>query len=1854
MIAIRRSSSLLRCCGRSSFVVRRSSFVVRRSSFVVDGASRRVDACLRACFATEWGRCAVSMSDTAAVAVAVPIAVPVAVPVVVDVDIAVADLRMCLCAVCYVHVQVCTLCLSAVMASCHRVTSLRVSLLWFTMILVPSCAVTPLSRVTCVWTLCRRVLLTQLFMSCVCGRCAACLLFGISARVCVKLQQISSWLSTGWKYTQVLLPRIHDGAAKLTFGVVRAKHRQAGSMPSQRFEAPPLRQNVMRRNKKTRRIERAATPRTDAERLAADPRCLPQILKEREERRRRGLSVETNKTALIKERRGQLPGIKRGGRSPDASRRPQQHNSSRSDARVDKRSPTDSSTSNSMPKLSPALRGSQKIQSHTASKHIRRQEPHSLKPIAPSPKTRELTLGSGVADTQPPSANHRKKAIKKKKKKKLHIESLDPSFLEVVQRILNDSSKSFRNFMHFLAKEVILGDRPQLAVNYVWSNLECPPEVQSALLLKLQAVTHMNDMEFSTANAFMGLLNVRHNSWLGVRTVDDSILSVPQTPNDPHDNPQSNPQEQAIDAAVAAGQMTPHEAEIAREILHAAENDPDSDSDSSASPHESSNDDACTTTGLQVGFYEQPHLDNPSSAWLYRGPEAEAAAASQAVKGSLHLDSSETEVGYFEQPHLSQPSPAWTYRGILAEQAAQTRYSNRDRSGAVTLGSDRVVNLNISLVQFYEQPDLGEPSPAWLYRGPVAEAESIAAASLTRDVVPDASQNEMTTIVGYYEQSELPAPSKAWIYRGYVAEMRRMERATAVDVSDVSGEGLVVGFYEKEGVGVPSQAWLYRGPQNEALALSGSRGRNTIVKAPTMVGYYEQPGAGTPCQAWKYRGPKAEIEARLTEFRLTMVQLYEKPEAGIPSAAWKYRGPEAEAAAAEAAAQRTMSALYTNMVGYYEHPDSGTPSPNWLYRGPTAERAALKTVSGAQRRRRGKIKLAIATPEDVSTDVDATVSSPPSDWKLQLQLGWTSNFYEHPSAGKAPPEWKYRGREAADKAQRNYVLRKSRCNFYEKSGDGTPSPAWRYRGPIAEATARRRHSDALEAARVAAATRLQARERGRQRRSRPNGWVTGMFEKPEDGIASQAWTYRGPRAERKACRERLVRCGFFETAVAAPTAPWKYRGSLAEAKARDNYAAARARAEELAVLRVQALARGHQRRRRPPAWTSGFYEKSDVGTASPAWKYRGPEAERAAKIENDLETLQRIAAGEDVTQSLQDLYSPETINVQSTVDGATPLYMATHLEATDAVRTLLELKADPSIASHDGTTPAEFAVFQGLPDILQHLIDAKVSPNFTRESDGNTLLMLAAYEGHFDILRNLVACGGHSVDAVTNKKGQSVQHIVSEIHGKFLFEVGIADSEGLHVAAENDDAGVLRTCLSLKTNVDCRNEEGLTAMCLAAYFNSTGAINVLADAKADPNLHGDDGASPLILAVHEGHHAAIECLVSRFSQSLDFEYRMKNDYTALYLACQEGRTEIVRSLLSTSGGRGVTDVGKQSGATPLYIAAHEGHHECVRLLLEGKATVNLSIPGGTTPLYIAVQKNRSDVVQELLNAKANPGLVAKGDSTALAIAVFHCNAKLVRQLLDAHTFIDVPGGGDGGNTVAMLAAYSLDVDILSQLLLHGASLNISNKQGLTIDGVLRTTHGLKVATLAFHSLVQHSEMVALSEAENEDASKIQSLFASIDTDGDDLVSKDELKAALERWGMTSKYGKSFDMFVDTEFSRLDQDTDGGVSLSEFRACFGRFHLLYRSGERSAANKEVKASDLEFAPGVPQWMQDRAARATKEVWSAFQTGKKKCGGRPVFVVSPSRSIYELDCRTNHAPEKSTPALVLILHWQHHDN
>ena len=189
-------------------------------------------------------------------------------------------------------------------------------------------------------------------------------------------------------------------------------------------------------------------------------------------------------------------------------------------------------------------------------------------------------------------------------------------------------------------------------------------------------------------------------------------------------------------------------------------------------------------------------------------------------------------------------------------------------------------------------------------------------------------------------------------------------------------------------------------------------------------------------------------------------------------------------------------------------------------------------------------------------------------------------------------------------------------------------------------------------------------------------------------------------------------------------------------------------------------------------------------------------------------------------------------------DGHPPLLEALRHGSIDVAEVLLSAKADAAVTADDGSTATEVVILEGTIDALRFLLSNGIAD--VDGDDGNTLMMLAAQEGQFQMLRELFHAAGDPPVAATN--GSSVQSILEKHHGLALYQVGLPDEESLLDMAEDDAGDMVENIVKMKTNVDCKwccvhncqhscsiyptcaigqTNDGMTPLTIACYFGGS-------------------------------------------------------------------------------------------------------------------------------------------------------------------------------------------------------------------------------------------------------------------------------------------------------------------------------------------------------------------------------------------------------------------------------------------------
>lgn len=329
---------------------------------------------------------------------------------------------------------------------------------------------------------------------------------------------------------------------------------------------------------------------------------------------------------------------------------------------------------------------------------------------------------------------------------------------------------------------------------------------------------------------------------------------------------------------------------------------------------------------------------------------------------------------------------------------------------------------------------------------------------------------------------------------------------------------------------------------------------------------------------------------------------------------------------------------------------------------------------------------------------------------------------------------------------------------------------------------------------------------------------------------------------------------------------------------------------------------------------------------------------------------------------------------------------------------------------HSNDTALHEAARTGSVECLKILLDHDAA--YTKNSKEVTPLQAAAYRDHPHVIQELLdrndqqGINGYFNLNSTNILGRTALMDASQQNilavAKVLLQHAVRDREG--------NPG------NFHSFVNQRDISGRTALYLAAEQDNVRIVEQLVnDYQADYTIRRDNLATPLHMAVCQGHYASADKLLSHASKDLG-THRFNSflnavnihHNTALIDAVVNDKPSLVPLLLNTYGADYL--IGNKSQVTPLHIAACNGNIPILESLAGYVAAqkdekqlasfVNAKNMHGKTALHDACERGRTQVIEILLK-KYNVDyiLVDNDGSTALHWGVKK-NRSLVYRLLD--------------------------------------------------------------------------------------------------------------------------------------------------------------------------------------------------------------------------------------------------------------
>lgn len=317
-------------------------------------------------------------------------------------------------------------------------------------------------------------------------------------------------------------------------------------------------------------------------------------------------------------------------------------------------------------------------------------------------------------------------------------------------------------------------------------------------------------------------------------------------------------------------------------------------------------------------------------------------------------------------------------------------------------------------------------------------------------------------------------------------------------------------------------------------------------------------------------------------------------------------------------------------------------------------------------------------------------------------------------------------------------------------------------------------------------------------------------------------------------------------------------------------------------------------------------------------------------------------------------------------DSATPLIIAARHNNLNAIKRLLEFKADIDARDDNEETAMLIATRHAISnndpdhlDMLHHLLTHNGSTDCRALGDGDTTLLLAVKHRSIP-----------TADALLNHRNRS---FIFDLHNNGRNLIDVRDHHyytALEIALQYGDAALVKLLVTAGADYTQRGKAG------APIFDAATPAMQQVIRDAEPELIIESEINRLRRAQAKLREAirsnTIEGVHTAVAQGANVNYAGQHG-TAVFLcaplvqttACGNQRPEIAEVLIQYKADvNGICD----ARYTPLIAAIQNGASEVTQLLLDNKA--NVALGTHTYPLYVAVERGNYDLAQQLIALKA--------------------------------------------------------------------------------------------------------------------------------------------------------------------------------------------------------------------------------------------------------------------------------------------
>ncbi len=324
-------------------------------------------------------------------------------------------------------------------------------------------------------------------------------------------------------------------------------------------------------------------------------------------------------------------------------------------------------------------------------------------------------------------------------------------------------------------------------------------------------------------------------------------------------------------------------------------------------------------------------------------------------------------------------------------------------------------------------------------------------------------------------------------------------------------------------------------------------------------------------------------------------------------------------------------------------------------------------------------------------------------------------------------------------------------------------------------------------------------------------------------------------------------------------------------------------------------------------------------------------------------------------------------------DGSTPLQWAVFEGNIAQVKRLLAAGADPNAVNNYGVDAIQLAADASDTGLLRLLLKAGANPNSVN-ADGETLLHLVARSGNLEAAKLLVNAGAQ-IDPRERFGGQTpLMWATARRHPDL---VQLLASKGADVNARSAVRDYLRVATA-ESRAKQLDRGGFTPLMYAARENCRECIPILLKYRADVSLPDPSGMSPLSIALMNGSWDIAARLIEAGSDVNQWDiYGQGPLNVAIVNLTVRNGNPLDQDAPDHTTARDVVKMLVERGANPnqqLY------YHAVARTIL------GADIGRGTTPFLTACATGDIEIVKLLLAHGANPRLATSDGQGPIILA----------------------------------------------------------------------------------------------------------------------------------------------------------------------------------------------------------------------------------------------------------------------------